>query len=101
MNISKQLGKHMKILFIFLLMSPAIVSSGPAAYGTCQTACNAGVVLCYTLAGLVYGASAAATGPFGWMALAGSAATGPAAACSAAQGVCMAGCVPLLIAPTA
>jgi hypothetical protein len=47
--------KRMMTLFIWLLILPAFVSSGPVAYGLCQTACNAGAVTCYGLAGLVFG----------------------------------------------
>ena len=68
------------------LANGGIVScaAGTAFYGTCQTACNAGWVTC--LAG--YGVVAGAVGPVGWYAWLTS---GPAA-CSAAQGVCMAVC---------
>jgi hypothetical protein len=73
--------KRMMTLFIWLLILPAFVSSGPVAYGLCQTACNAGAVTCYGLAGLVFGVAAVP-------------------GCSLAQGTCMAACTPLLIAPT-
>ncbi|CAF1621987.1 unnamed protein product, partial [Didymodactylos carnosus] len=82
------------------------VSSGPLAYAACQTACNYGAVTCYSLAGLTFGvttAAAAATGPVGWWAWLTSTPTSTiaaAAACSAAQGTCMAACTPLLVAPT-
>ncbi|CAF0957721.1 unnamed protein product [Rotaria magnacalcarata] len=96
----------MKTLFIFLLILPVLVSSGPLAYGACQTACNYGAVTCYSLAGLTFGvstAAATATGPVGWWAWLTSTPTSTltaAAACSVAQGTCMAACTPLLIAPT-
>ena len=48
------------------------------SYGACQTACNAGVVVCYSAAGLIFGAAT------------GGAALPPAAiACNTAQGSCM------------
>jgi hypothetical protein len=56
----------MKTVFIFSLLLPTLVSSGPLAYAACQTACNYGAVTCYRLAGLTFGvatAGAAATGP--------------------------------------
>ena len=59
-------------------------AAGMAAYGTCQTACNAGWVTCLALNGVVAGAG----GPVGWFAWLTSA----PAACSAVQGVCMAAC---------
>ena len=51
------------------------------SYGACQSACNAGVMVCYSSAGLVFGA---ATG--------GAAVPAAALACNAAQGSCMAAC---------
>ena len=51
------------------------------SYGACQTACNAGVVACYSAAGLTFGA---ATG--------GAALPAAALACNTAQGSCMAAC---------
>jgi hypothetical protein len=89
-----------------VLLLATACEAGPFAYGACQTACNAGAGLCYTQAGLVFGTvatAAAATGPVGWVAFftgAGGSVVASAAACSAAQGVCMAACTPLLIAPT-
>ena len=62
----------------------ATCAAGIAGYGTCQTACNAGWVTCLSFYGVVAGAA----GPVGWFAWLAS---GPAA-CSAAQGVCMAAC---------
>ena len=97
---------RMQMLAIFLLLSPSLVFSGPLAYAGCQTACNYGAVTCYSLAGLTFGAAtagAAVTGPVGWWAWLTSAPTSTvaaAAACSAAQGACMAACTPLLVAPT-
>ncbi len=83
-----------------------LTSAGPLAYAACQTACNYGAVYCYSAAGLTFGvstAAGAATGPVGWFAWLWSAPTSvvlAAAACSAAQGTCMAACTPLLVAPT-
>ena len=57
------------------------------SYGACQTACNAGVVTCYTAAGLTFGA---ATG--------GVALPAAAIACNTAQGTCMAACATKFLA---
>ncbi|UJR16804.1 hypothetical protein I4U23_003703 [Adineta vaga] len=98
--------KRTTVFFIFVLLFPNLVFSGPLAYAACQTACNYGAVTCYAAAGLTFGAStaaAAATGPVGWWAWLTSTPTSTvaaAAACSAAQGACMAACTPLLVAPT-
>jgi hypothetical protein len=106
MQIINYFSKRMKTLFIFFVLLPSLVSSGPLAYAACQTACNYGAVTCYSLAGLTFGvatAGAAATGPVGWWAWLTSTPTSTiaaAAACSAAQGTCMAACAPLLVAPT-
>ena len=51
------------------------------SYGACQTACNAGVVTCYSAAGLTFGAATF-----------GAAMPAAAVACSTAQGTCMAAC---------
>jgi hypothetical protein len=72
--------------YLVVCMLCTFATAGPIAFGVCQTACNAGAVLCYSAARLTFGAA----GPPGWA----------AAACSAAQGVCMAACVPLLLVPT-
>jgi len=61
----------MKTVFIFLLLLPTLVSSGPLAYAACQTDCNYGAVTCCSLAGLTFWvatAGAAAMGHFGWLA---------------------------------
>lgn len=96
----------MRTVFILLLLATNLVFAGPLAYAACQTACNSGAVTCYSLAGLTFGAAtagAAVTGPVGWWAWLTSAPTSTvaaAAACSAAQGACMAACTSLLVAPT-
>ena len=51
------------------------------SYGVCQTACNAGVVVCYGSAGMTFGAATA-----------GAALPVAAVACNTAQGACMAAC---------
>lgn len=85
------------MMLLFVLTTLAIlqsVAAGPLVVALCYSACNAGVVSCYSAAGLVFG-----TNPVGWVAwLAG----GPAAAsaCSAAQGACMAACTVSVAAPT-
>lgn len=63
----------MAILVVLL----ACVDAGPATCGLCYTACNAGYVSCM-----------AASGLFG------------AVGCSATQGICMAACAALFVAPT-
>ena len=94
------------LLVLFLCFAADTVLGGPIAYATCQSACNYGAVTCYSAAGLTFGvatAAGAATGPVGWWAWITSAPTSTiaaAAACSAAQGTCMAACAPLLVAPT-
>ena len=65
------------------------VYAGPAAYGICQTGCNALVVACYAAAGFTFGTVTAGAGV-------------PAAivACNTQLGVCMAACVAAGFAPT-
>ena len=94
------------IHFFLIILLFHNVLGGPIAWAGCQTACNAGAVLCYSQAGLVFGTvtiAAGASGPVGWGAWfwgGASYAGAAAAACSAAQGTCMAACTPLLVAPT-
>jgi hypothetical protein len=73
-------GKQIIALLIFLLVLPSLVSSGQSAFATCQSACNYGADKCFSLAGLIFGVHANS-------------------ACSAAQGTCMAACLPLLVVP--
>ena len=84
------------ITFVFLLLCLHVAQSlaGPLTVGACYTVCNAAVCACYASAGLVFG-----TQPVGWWAAIWGL---PAAAakCSAAQGVCMAACTALVVAPT-
>ena len=51
------------------------------SYGACQTTCNAGVVVCYTAAGLTFGAATA-----------GAALPAAVIACNTSHGSCMAAC---------
>lgn len=91
--ISKMFYSTMMILA--LLATAATVRSGLVAQGLCYTACNVGYGACLSFVGVTAGVAAPAT--------AGTIAAGvPAAcvACSAAQGMCMAACTPLLLAPT-
>lgn len=96
----------MHCVVVCLVALLACVHAGPAAWAACQTACNYGAATCYASASLVFGTvtlAGAASGPVGWWAWlwsVPSSATAAAAACSAAQGVCMAACTPLLAAPT-
>jgi hypothetical protein len=83
------------ILLIALLCNNAL--AGPVTTAGCYTACNAGVVTCYSLAGLTFGV---ATGPVGWWAFFSGGGSAAAAACSAVQGVCMAACTTTIVAPT-
>lgn len=91
----------MSILSLFSLSL-----AGPLSYAACQSACNYGAVCCYSSVGLKFGAVTlvgAVTGPGGWITWLASAPVSTialAAACSAAQGTCMAACTPLLVAPT-
>ncbi|CAG8577285.1 3171_t:CDS:2 [Gigaspora rosea] len=80
--------KTFAIAIIFLSFS-LIVNAGPIAYGLCQTGCNVIWVSCYAAAGFVAGTVTAGAGTP--LVILG---------CNAAQGVCMAGCVALLVAPT-
>lgn len=94
------------MMLLLLAAFVALVAGGPLSYAACQTACNSGAVYCYGAAGLTFGvatAAGASTGPVGWWAWltnAPASAIAAAAACSAAQGTCMAACTPLLVAPT-
>eukprot|EP01087_Luapelamoeba_hula_P009742 TRINITY_DN2544_c0_g1_i1.p2 TRINITY_DN2544_c0_g1~~TRINITY_DN2544_c0_g1_i1.p2 ORF type:complete len:114 (+),score=12.37 TRINITY_DN2544_c0_g1_i1:146-487(+) len=104
----------MTVLMAVLLLTTIITTeptkfsaeAGPVAYAACQTACNYGAVTCYASVGLTFGTvtiAGAATGPIGWWAWLCATPTSTlagAAACSAAQGTCMAACVALLTAPT-
>eukprot|EP00930_Biecheleria_cincta_P076630 TRINITY_DN63831_c0_g1_i1.p1 TRINITY_DN63831_c0_g1~~TRINITY_DN63831_c0_g1_i1.p1 ORF type:complete len:154 (+),score=26.55 TRINITY_DN63831_c0_g1_i1:41-463(+) len=58
-----------------------------ASYGACQTACNAGAVVCYASAGLTFGA---VTG--------GAGAPAAAVACNGVLATCMAACATKFLA---
>lgn len=81
---------------VALLCLVSLVSAGPLTVAACYTACNAGVVTCYSAAGLTFGVS----GPVGWWSFITGGGAAAAAACSAAQGVCMSACTMLVVAPT-
>jgi hypothetical protein len=89
------------VLFCLLSLSHA----GPITSVACMSACNAGVVTCYSLAGLTFGTvtlASAAAGPVGWGAWLWSVPASmstSAAVCSAAQGVCMAACAAAVVLP--
>ena len=70
-------------------INQGVVHAGPAAYGICQTGCNALVVACYGAAGFTFGTVTAGVGV-------------PAAivTCNTQLGVCMAACVAAGFAPT-
>ena len=83
---------RMKQFFAFILiiaLLSGVAESGPLAYGICQTGCNAGVVACYTAAGVTFGTVTAGAGV-------------PAVilGCNAALGLCMAACIAAGFAPT-
>lgn len=65
------------------------ILAGPAAYGVCQAACAAAVVICYNAAGFTFGTVTAGVGI-------------PAAiiACNTGFGACSAKCALFILAPT-
>ncbi|KAJ1531914.1 hypothetical protein ONE63_000557 [Megalurothrips usitatus] len=72
------------LLVVAMLLLAAVappVQGGPAAYGVCQSGCNALAVACYLAAGSVMG-------------------VGSVPACNAALGVCMTACIAAGAAPT-
>ncbi|KAK3929298.1 putative disease resistance protein [Frankliniella fusca] len=73
----------MKLVLALLAVAALLNSAtaGPAAYGICQSGCNALAVACYLAAGSVMG-------------------VGSVPACDAALGVCMAACIAAGAAPT-
>merc|ERR1712142_860939 len=75
------------VLLLFLCLPCS--RAGPLSYGACQTGCNTVWVACVSAAG---GVAVVSTGGAGV----------PAAilACNAANGVCMATCAALLLAPS-
>ena len=75
------------ITVISCLLDVAI--AGPAAYGICQTGCNAVAYACYAAAGFTFGTVTGGTGV-------------PAAimGCNASLGVCMASCIVAGFLPT-
>uniref|UniRef100_A0A914WTL2 Uncharacterized protein n=1 Tax=Plectus sambesii TaxID=2011161 RepID=A0A914WTL2_9BILA len=76
------------ILIVALAVTPQ-VESGPVVALSCMSACNAGVVACYSSFGLVFGTLTG--GLAAWPVVAG---------CTAAQGACMTACAASVIAPT-
>eukprot|EP00392_Amoebophrya_sp_AT5.2_P003700 g3705.t1 len=82
------------VLASLALLLPERATAGPVAavatYGTCQTGCNTAYVSCCAIAGATAGTFTLGIGV-------------PAAlaACSAAQGVCMAGCAGMTVAAVA
>lgn len=69
------------VLVLAAVLGPVQVMGGPAAYGICQTGCNAVTVACYASAGVVFG-------------------VGSVVVCNIAQGTCMAACVAAGLSPT-
>lgn len=77
------------IYTLILVLLAANCIAGPGASLLCMGGCNAAAVACYASAGAVMGTVTAGVGI-------------PAAifACNAAQGVCMAACAAMVVAPT-
>ncbi|KAE8743865.1 hypothetical protein FOCC_FOCC009496 [Frankliniella occidentalis] len=73
----------MKLILVLLAVAALLGSAtgGPAAYGICQTGCNALAVACYASAGVVMG-------------------VGSVIPCNIALGTCMAACIAAGAAPT-
>ncbi|XP_034252786.1 uncharacterized protein LOC117652178 [Thrips palmi] len=69
------------VLVLAAVLGPVQVMGGPAAYGICQSGCNALAVACYLAAGSVMG-------------------VGSVPACNVALGVCMTACIAAGAAPT-
>lgn len=93
----------MSLIFLIVTIIAVMVSQVSAGFltvGACYTACNAGVVACYSAAGLIFGVSVVSGPPGWWTMITGGGAAAAAATCSAAQGVCMAACTATVIAPT-
>lgn len=82
------------VTFLILLLLPA-VCSGPVLVGACYTVCNVTYGSCLAAVGVTAGVTAPATW-YGWF----WGVPAACAACSAAQGVCMAACTTLVVAPT-
>ncbi len=68
-----EFAKQTKILLLLLILLSNFAFCDSVSYGNCQTACNKGAMVCYKIAGVVYG-------------------VGSVPACGLAQGSCMAAC---------
>jgi hypothetical protein len=77
------------LMAILLMITVGTARAGPAAYGICQTGCNALVVSCYAAGGFTFGT---VTG--------GAGIPAAIAACNTSLGLCMVGCVAAGFAPT-
>ena len=77
------------LLLLSLVLFLVEIEAGPIAAGISYSGCNAVWVACVAAAG---GTAGGATG--------GAAVPATILACNAAQGVCMAGCIAALAAPT-
>ncbi|KAI6712870.1 hypothetical protein JHW43_004599 [Diplocarpon mali] len=71
-----------------LFAAPAVVFSGPLAYGVCQGGCASLVMACYTAAGATWGATAGILAP------------ATVVACNTAFGYCQAKCAVVAWLPT-
>ena len=81
--------KLVVLLVLFGVIIQEEIEAGPAAYGICQSGCNAVHVACVVAAGGIAGVST------------GGAGVPPAIlACNAALGVCMVACVAAGVGPT-
>ncbi|PBP25780.1 hypothetical protein BUE80_DR003222 [Diplocarpon rosae] len=79
----------MRLLVILVLfVAPAVVFSGPVAYGTCQSGCAAVVMACYTAAGATWGTTLGLTAPTTVL------------GCNTAFGYCQAKCAVVALLPT-
>ncbi|KAK2628309.1 hypothetical protein QTJ16_002955 [Diplocarpon rosae] len=73
---------------LVLFAAPAVVFSGPIAYGTCQGGCAAVVMACYTAAGATWGATLGLNAP------------ATVLGCNSAFGYCQAKCAVVALLPT-
>jgi hypothetical protein len=82
-------SKSFATLLLFIVTFLKLVSGGPAAYGICQTGCNAVTVACYAAAGCTFGVATAGAGVP--VAIAG---------CNTGLGTCMLACIAAGCLPT-
>ena len=83
----KMLSSKLTLMLITFMMVQ--VGDAGVKYGLCQSACAAGVVACYSSAGLVFGTVSAGVG-----------APAAAIACNAAFSACSSACAAAFLLPT-